>query len=701
MAITDSAACPSLLSFLQPRVPGIALQFLNGSDSSGEEIFAYIENPGPFADLRPGQVAIDDTGLLADLFFLVQPDHYPAGITSELRPVSNSDVDNSWQQAFMRLHRPQAGMPPAWPSQIDEKGRLLPFCSLFYCRHTQVFCRPLCPSCGRPLALCRDDRMLHEAGLAGYGDSLQRYLYCPACHQASSQAPFYSKVPAADASPRERGCADLVQDFSRLLTQTDLADDLPCVGCEHAAQCYGPRPLVLERMRAVHFYPFFMLVQPAPSLNALDFAALLGDAGPDDIEQRLGRQQKNGRLDRFKKLRPALESGPGFLFASDARHFLELLYLKLTFLRELMVLVNQGASEPVNHMTMEGIWVRLAENSVHLPYLWNFSLQLVDPVGPPEFYSADSRLREAHLCGFLGTAWYYVLLVNAAQPMEAVQAGIEKLLGAEAGADSGDPASFDAVDALFEARNIFWRPPDFVPNPGWEALWQEALELGTDPLRAGLDAGEGWSRDDFTERLDGLRGRVHQALFEAPAAGIPAGEAPPATASTTEPAEDRAGAKNSNDPQIAALLTEILRQWGRPPQPGLEATLFIPPPGLQPDESGDYQETVILTAKDPQGRNDAASPPEPTPDAAGDLEKTMVLSPDSTTTMSDDLEKTAILSPASSPAGGDGPAPVISTRGPTPTDGDAPSTENATAEEDLEETVMLQPQQTQKRKPTS
>jgi hypothetical protein len=695
MAVINSATSASALPFLQPPAPGIRLRFPQADSLAGGTLSSSPDYAGPFAELHPAQVVIDDSGTIAELFCLVQPDQYPTAVSSELRPVHNPDVENSWQAAFVHLRDSQTGgMPPAWASQVDARGRLLPFDSLFYCQHKQVYCRPLCPACGRLLVLCRDDRMLAEAGLAGYKDSLQRYLHCPDCCRTSAEAPYYSKVRPPHAPPRVRGGADLIQDFSRLLNRSELAGDLPCIGCEQATHCYGAQPLALERMQAVHFYPFFMLTQPAPTLNALDFAALLGGSEPPHIEQHLIRQHKNGRLDRWKKIRPMLDEQPGFLFAVDGRRFLEILYLKLTFLRELHALIGRGASEPVSRMSMEGVWVRLAENSMRLPYLWNFRLQLIDSIGLPEDRSTDATSR-ARRREFLAAAWHYVLLVNAGQTMETVTAAIEKIRVAVP-ADGGTAVPTTAAEGVFEARNIFWQTSPFVPDAHEQAFWDEALRLGIDLLNAGLDPDEALSEEAFAERLDNLRERVHQALFAAPAAGRSMTEAP-AAQTTAQP---------SNDPQIVAVLSTILEQW---PVQGvsLEETRLMTAPVAQPGKDQDYAETVVLSSREYPVRGDADAQPEPAP--AVSAPDPGISSSQADARPDDDLAETVILSDAASVAGGDEEKTmIISPKDPRPSAGidasagvphPAPSAQKPPEEEDLEKTVILQPQPGKNRGP--
>ncbi len=704
MANPNSTVHPSLLPYLRPRAQGISLSFRPTDSPDQDQIFATLEASGPLADIRLGQVTIDGQNALVDLFFLVQADHYDFQ-SSELQPVSNTDVENAWQQAWAQIRNIQDASPlaPALPAQIDAQGDLVPLRSLFYCRYAQAFCHPLCPVCGTALSLCRDDAILNKARLAGYGKSLQRYLYCADCHQASQEAPFYTKILPPAPPARVKGCKDLIRDFSRLLAKNEFSAQLPCAGCDEAANCYGAQTLALERMQAINFYPFFMLMQPAPTLNALDFLALLSGAEVDQIRQHLALQQRNGRLSTFEKFQPGLSHGSGFLFEQDTRHFLEIFYLKLTFLREMSELINRGPANTASRMSMEGLWVHLNVEGMRLPYLWNFSLQLIDPLGQPGKQPVDFSLPQAQLRVFLGAAWYYVLLVNAGQSMDDINDGIHRFLELNGG-EPGDLFPSGAIDTLFEARNIFWQSPETPMDPEWEKLWQESLALGMKLLCAGLYADDTWSNNAYFQQIDDLRARVHQSLFLAPAAE----SLVKIEATDSNDQLMKVEAIDSSDQQIAGILTDIFQQWAQSaplptPPPTIEETVVDAPPimrlgdSLQPNEDGDYAQTVILSREERLGQDHQVPDIEETvapapsesqqstgdmgvarqapvidqaPSPPQDLDATVAMSAPSAPVSGQDLDATVVPSAPSAPASGQDPdATVVMSSPSAPTTG--------------------------------
>ncbi len=215
---------------------------------------------------------------------LVQSDHqpHPEGKTSPTNP----DIESLW---YRTLDRHQAlhptGLPAAPPCQKDEQGGWRPFRPLWHCRHVDRFGHALCPDCGRGLELCRDDGLLGSAGLAEYSSSCSRYLYCTKC-AANGPLRFYAS--GGPRSDRVGDVSDLAAGFGRLLTRSDLQFELPCVGCPEAGQCFGPQQLVLKRMHPVCFYPFYLVIQPAPAFDAEAFRALEGSGQLAETESGIG-----------------------------------------------------------------------------------------------------------------------------------------------------------------------------------------------------------------------------------------------------------------------------------------------------------------------------------------------------------------------------------------------------------------------------
>lgn len=666
MTKTNPVMEPSLLPYCQPRVPGVGLRIVTSDALSADPAMpsaAVVENCGPLADLLWAQVVLDGNRSIHEIALLVQADRYRLA-PSELQPITNSDVENQWQQAMDRGPARQGDeLALPIPSQRDPQGRVVPFRPLFYCRFKERYGHALCPGCGAGLTLCRDEKLLKSAGLPGYKDSLARYLYCPACHQTSPESPFYASTKEAGQPANVRDSRELIENFSALLAKEALSAELPCVGCDEAANCYGPQTLVLDRMRPVRFYPFYLILQPAASLNALEFIALLSNAAPAEIAQNLIQGQNSDRLLKFRQLQDGSDQRGGFLFSSQSRLFLEVLNLKVAFLRELCVLIFNlpaGTPQPVADLSLRGIWIRLQHSGTRLPFLWNFSLHLVDSVGQPAKTGSEAALARAHVRRFLARAWFYVLLVNADQTIEDVLAVVEPLAVGSSKERLKDSTP-EQRDSVLAARNIFWHEPSFEIDLAWDSLWTRSLALGLELMGTG---GE-WSEGEFGRQLADLQNQVHQTLFQTPA--ILEESRPAAAHPETESVPD-------DDLHIARILQELLQQWPSAPEEDnaetaadqtqeLQATQII-----RPNEDGDFEETVILSVEERRAIDRPApqpatptmaetviitpkAPQKPAPPEEEDLQKTVLISPGNSgksipaSPPSEDLDKTVLIQP--------------------------------------------------------
>lgn len=566
----DSSIGPSLLPYLHGHAPGISIQLIlpeqnipiqgDGQDGSG-----------PFSLLRNGRIAVDGHHRLLDLIFVTQSDVYSIG-RSELRPLTNLDVESIWQQTWAQVQRrdDEKG-PTVLPCQIDEKGTLTPFKSLFYCAHKHVYFHPLCPICGNSLALCCNDDFLAAAGLPTYSTSLHRYLYCADCYQKSEEIYFYTRDSKESSSSRIKDSHALIEAFRHLLTKSHLSDQLPCIGCTESGNCYGADTMALNRMQPLQFYPFHMLIQHAPTLNALEFLALVSGA-------------QSRKLSQVK--------ASGFLFEQDDRLFLEILYLKLAFLQALMALISSDASAPVSRMSLEAVGVDMKMQGAHLPNLWNFSLRLVNPIGTLALHPPGSKLPHALIHEFLGHAWFYALLANGSQQMAQLNAVIDEQLVKASNLEMNTKALFN--HNVFDPGHIFWQPCSIELAPDWHKLWIEALEQGMALLRAGSNGVSEFTPGAFEARLEELKSRVHQCLFNAPAV---------VQKPTRETADDAKA-------RIATILSNILDKWSQANNLSQKEPLHI---GQKPSPE-DLPKTVVSTSPK-------------TPESQADLAKTIVISP--------------------------------------------------------------------------
>lgn len=713
MEIADTSTSSSLLPYLKPRLDGIFFQFVLPEKGDATQGASDSEPSGPFTRLRRAHLTIGGCHKLMDVICVHQPDIYSIE-PSELKPLTNLDVEHIWQQTWARLSKlDEKKRPFVLPCQINESGGLVPLKPLFYCSHKDWFCHPMCPLCGSSLDLCRDDHLLMTAGLPTYSGSLNRYLYCKSCHDNEEGALFYTRTLTNEPSAAVKDCDALVEAFSRLLAKSNLSGRLPCIGCDEAVNCYGPQNLVLKRMQPLQFFPFHMLMQHAPTLNAVEFVALLSGAGPKDMAQlsicRTGVYEQN----RFERISPMFSQTAGFLFTQDDRLFLEVLYLKLTFLQELLALVQQRAFFPVSRMSLEGIGVEIHEPGSKLPSFWHFSLKLTDPIGHPNPQSPDSQLPNLLANEFLGLAWFYVLLVNEEQTMVQVNGALQEVM-ARAMDEKHVITELMSLPA-FEPGNIFWRPQTLRLKSQWHALWVDALEQGNALVQAGKGNHSDFSESAFEHALANLRASVHQELFKLPSSVRP---------SSSKPGVDA-------DARIEAILSNIFAKWAQTSETPLpdNATMDQPPgadiaaqdrvnenddlvetvilsddalpsvkPGLRERLFGivaDVEETVLISPS-PVGRpekealddleetvviDSGQKPPSlQPPDEA--LDQTVMIAPMSKQTDEGDPDKTVIQSPASLPSVDDNMGETVLQK----------PAQTTTEPEDLEKTVLISSQ---------
>lgn len=759
MEIADASISSSLLPYLKPRSDGIFFKFVLSEKGDAHPGLFDFDPSGPFTRLRRACLTIGGRHKLMDVICVHQPDIY-AIEPSELKPLTNVAVEHIWQQTWAGLNKLDENKRPfVLPCQINANGGLIPLKPLFYCSHKDWFCHPMCPLCGRSLNLCRDDNLLMTAGIPTYSGSLNRYLYCKSCHDNEEGALFYTRTLTNEPSAAVADSNALIEAFSRLLAKSDLSGRLPCIGCDEAANCYGPQTLVLKRMQPLQFFPFHMLMQKAPALNAVEFVALLSGADPKDLAQLSIRHTGAYERNRLERIAPVLNQGAGFLFAQDDRLFLEVLYLKLTFLQELHALVQQRAFFPGSRMSLEGIGVEIHEPGSKLPGFWHFSLKVTDPVGHPDPHSPASRLPGLLANEFMGLAWFYVLLVNKGQTTVQVNGTLQELMARAMDEKQAVPELMRLP--AFEPGNIFWRPRTSSLKSQWHALWVDALEQGIALVQAGLGNDPDFSESAFEHGLANLRGRVHQELFKLPN-GLRASSGKPRIdddariaailsnifdkwpqTSSETPIPDNAamdqpvganhasqGRVNEDDDYVETVIlsddalplpsvkpglrerlfetvSDVDKTVRLSPSPvgspeketldSLEETVAIDsgrkPPSLQPPEEA-LDQTVMIAPKPKQ--TDEGDPDKTViqstasaPSADDNMDETVVLKPAQTTTEPEDLEKTVLISPrgkAASPSASVSAAPPVV----KPEKSD---------EDELEETVFIEPSNGQRRKP--
>jgi len=592
---------PSLLPYLEFTDTKFRLNFpLISQDGSILEKspfpFLIISESDPFARLIEARFVTDAGSEIKRVFLLLQKDEYHL-TRDELRPFNNQDIDQCWQKAFLFYSRKnQDGSAIILADQIGEDGGLISLQSLFFCKSKRIFFHPPCPVCWLPVQQIDDDDILTSLGCQRYSASLKRYLFCPSCFGSTGKSDFYVfSLESSDHSAlKDRW--DLIKDFGRLTEVRNRLNRFPCIDCSSRQECDGSDCLAVSRIVPISFYPFYMLIFEAGSVNVYDFLSLISGASFDDLESRLSEKQESGRINCLKALkRNSLATTP-FFFDKNKKYFLEVLYLKLSFLGELVQTIFSRIDDPGLDLSIDRIWINLADQSDLLPFFWNFKLNFIDIGGnavKPPFLPKLFPYSSPH---FLGIIWFYTLLVNKKQDVSEVYVTLEKKIEKIVSNDDDSLENFlkNGADSAFSPENIFWIPDGKSVSQDWVSLWEKSIGLGWSLLKIGLRTGlmenSKWSKDKFQQELENLRKEVKDKLFSHELNFVQAEPAP----------ENKA---------ISDILAKIMEKWSiglEAQKDELEKTVAISTAGrerfdntnvVSEDEYG-LEETVILSPDD-------------------------------------------------------------------------------------------------------
>ncbi len=602
---------PSLIHYLKPADARFYLKLaMSEEKDSGHRSahfpFLVVSESDPLALTVEGSILSDAGTKIEKVFLLVQRDEYHLP-KNELSPINNRDVDQAWQNLFSFLTTSnQNDSIIVLKDQVGDDGRLLPWPPLWYCQRRQIFFQPSCPRCGFPLEICCDDDLLTGSGLEPYSTSLSRYLFCPHCLDKEGESDFYLYSLGVADSARLKGQKDLISGFGHLAQEGNRHANIPCLECNRLQECYGSEQLSFSRIATVSFYPFFMLVLPAPSIHLLDYVPILAGADFEDLASQLQAKGQFGRGRRLRILEQTnLQKSP-FLLEKDGRFFLEVLYLKLLLLGELAQIVLPGLDKFKDRhlgLSIDHFWVKGGEPSGLLPGFWNSELKLlgigVNSVQGP----FASKLPSSYGLYFLGSVWFHVLLVNARQNVSRVYREIEKLFESSGSKEDVFPESVlgRPSSEIFSPQNIFWNPDDKAVNAAWESHWAKALDLGFLLLKWSMSEISQWSETEFLQKFEALKKAVSGEL-SIPETGFV----------RASPGDDRKA--------IHEILTKIAKRWRsdfetRPPVLEIGADTYpSKEPEIDQEDAGPPEdlvtkETVILTPED--FRDEVPSPKIP------------------------------------------------------------------------------------------
>jgi len=604
--VTITNTRPSLLPYLNQGPHGFRLNLsvlpADMRQKTPSNPFPLLGDCGPFALLTKAAIVTDADSFIKSVVILKTSDVFSAR-PDELWPVNNDEVDQLWQQAFSwYLNNADSGSPAArlivLREQVDDSGAVLPFGSLFYCAYRDVYFHPPCPYCGQNLQLCQDETLLSSFKLKSYCASLTRYLYCPDCVHQLDQPEFYVYASESTDPPIVKDQKDLINSFGNLLVKGSAGIDFPCLDCDQSTTCYGAENQLFSRVFSYSFYPFYLLMFEGDFLKATDFLALVSGKPISEFKDTTSKRSGFGiRVDPGAG-REGLVQNPSYLFSFDnEKNFLEVLYLKLSFLGKLMKMTmdQTGAlANPDYSLSIDRLWVHLADQDGLLPSLWHFRLSLLDIAVAKTASPHLTKYPPFYSLYFLGHIWFFTLLVNHKQKVDQVRTALEKIIPEMISARISTSESLQQKedDPVFRPENIYWRPDKRKISSGWYKFWENALDLGGTLLVAGMNRAVVWSNDVFRQNFQALRDNLQAELL---GRQMPASET----------------ASRDNDSEILTVLQEILRRWQFERKAGQQiadeqgqdrTSLAVDAAGLAPDEDQEEQdtneempETVILT----------------------------------------------------------------------------------------------------------
>ncbi len=432
--------------------------------------FQVVDNSGKLARVIQGEIRLNKTLKFKKLLLLVQRDNYPFEY-SDLNPVTNSMLDKRWQHLISSGTNSSA-LHFTSPEEYIEEPYL--FKSLFYCQKMDSYFHPPCPVCAAELELCMDDELLKKNALPSYSNSLKRYLYCPKCISTSAQTKFYTYSKDGYDPGYVKNRFDLIHDFKNLKVSSEHF--FPCHTCKERMECYMSGEKADKRINFFSFFPFHMMCFNDSDMTMEAFLPLISGADIDDLDLLREYGISLPDKEKFNKY----ESKQAFFFKDSPMFFLEVMYLKLSLLRETARIISIRSKQSQFYefeLSFKKLWIKLGDKESVLPYLWNFSVNILDV--PDKKDDKQDIVHKQIFSSYLASLWLYVFFANKNQRSKEIflEAGtIVKQL------KTSDQSSIDLVNLLkgnkvFQNHQIFWNNPLFIIHNDHIDLWNKIVKL--------------------------------------------------------------------------------------------------------------------------------------------------------------------------------------------------------------------------------
>ena len=646
----------SLLPYLESGNNGILLDIhvLRQDNTQGVPHSFPFQSAGiekPFTRLIKGGLKCDGSNrIFHPVFMLVQKDNCFSD-KEPFSPQTNTTLDQAWLDTIQFFSQDHSTFTVTGPPG-HEAVQLKP---IFYCKFKHRFFHPPCPDCGRELVLCKDDRILKKACLDSFHTSLNRYLFCPECYASNSTHFFYTYAGQTDAPAGVLDRHGLIKRFKRI--KTAISNGFPCIDCPEHSVCYLTGQKALSRIGFLSFYPFYMLVFNACSINGTDFLRRLsntqGTAG-------IGSKPLPVRLDA-----PELSGNDSseYLFKGDPRFWLEILFLKYGFLKKILTSIEKRLNDqfkPIFNLNMDSIWINTKSDAGMMPFFWDYELKLMDLVTSRPMDLFQTSMANNRHTNFIAQLWLYTFFVNHKHDAKTVfQSGANLLQSTGEEEWTNNARAIFESYPIFKPENIFWEPAPVSMAESWHDLWIRTIHFAGSLIKEKEILDFPAFIKNCIRQIDEVSDTVKSELFSkdlrikkepaVPLAGATGqDEAKTIPPATTDIVQKDAAANQA----IAGILKQLKSKWGNGTLPGPS----------RDEEDEDVMETVVLSSTEgikppadfPAKRNKHAAtvPVTPTPPMADQnefeqMQETMVLNsqanPDPAPSDFEDIQETVVM----------------------------------------------------------
>jgi hypothetical protein len=288
--------------------------------------------------------------------------------------LSNATLDDRWNKQFQAFEQLNA-------SEIVRTGmeNSNPLPTLI---NVPAGCpvHPMDPESGTPWKLCKDEGLLQQNGLPGYGSTLHRYLYVPASGSASKFVPVTPGAPMNESTkPLSEMCAD-----------------------------------------DAHTIPFniaagLMLVKKHEPIDLETYINILSGISWDGLKHGRSILDFDEQINALRKDETALTNDGRLFLETSGRHgrLIETLHLKLRLLADVISSVHTMVCNlqcPLLNISPESWQVKLGEVGRGLPFLWTAKAILSNPGDAIQLTIKDTNLQYYLPSPAAGTSIYRPLV---------------------------------------------------------------------------------------------------------------------------------------------------------------------------------------------------------------------------------------------------------------------------------------------------